>query len=128
MESEKEKKILPFIEAYTKGKVIQCYDKINDKWNDCALDLKQLINANVCFLRIKPDIRTFRNQDECWNEMLKHSPFGWVKNRGALIKYYSIKSVTSSGVEFADIDNRYSFYKMLNLYEFADGALFGYQE
>lgn len=128
MESKNDKATLSFIEAYAKGKIIQRYDPINDKWNDCALDLKQLINENVHFLRIKPDVRTFRNQDECWNEMLKHSPFGWVKNRGNLMKYFNIKSVTSTGVEFADTDNRYSFYKMFDLYEFADGSLFGYQE
>ena len=28
--------------------------------------------------RIKPTYRPFKNAEECWQEMLKHKPFGWV--------------------------------------------------
>ena len=33
--------------------------------------------------RIKPEpkYRPFKTKEECWNEMMKHHPFGWLKSK-----------------------------------------------
>ena len=29
----------------------------------------------------EPSYRPFKSQEECWNEMQKHQPFGWIKSK-----------------------------------------------
>lgn len=44
--------------------------------------------------RIKPEYRPFANAEECIEEMKKHVPFGWVKNK------YSIYPIERVGTNF----------------------------
>ena len=80
MDRNQAKALMPIIQAYAEGKTIQYYDYLIDivDWEDC--ENPNFENLNYKF-RIKPEstYRPFANAEECWNEMQKHQPFGWVK-------------------------------------------------
>ena len=78
MTSEQAKELLPIIQAWAEGKNIQFLS--DGEWHD--------INQAdfTCYpdkYRIKPEqkYRPFKTQEECWNEMMKHHPFGWLKSK-----------------------------------------------
>ena len=95
-------RLLPIFQAMADGKTIQTKNGIG--WIDIdgdedGLNLDSIINYQD-FYRIKPEpkYRHFANTEECWNEMLKHKPFGWVKS--TLFKDFSlVKRVTTLYVE-----------------------------
>ena len=64
----------------------------------------------------------FENAEECWKEMGKHFPFGWVKFLYS-DNYCLITGVSDEIVICAD--EEYSFESMLNHFTFADGTPFG---
>ena len=121
MTREEVKAKLPIIEAFAEGKTIQFYN--GDEWAD--LD-EATFSASPDKYRIKPEpkYRPFKNQEECWQEMQKHQPFGWVKGKdgGAL---YLIHGISNSKVTTDDID---SFKEAMHIYEFKDGTPFGIKE
>lgn len=65
--------------------------------------------------------RPFKNSEECWNEMLKHQPFSWIKHKDSQI-YEDCRYV--GDYILAGI----SFDKAYNNYTFADGTPFGIKE
>lgn len=86
MTREQVKQVLPLMQAFAEGKTIQT--KNGSKWIDIDSDKNQLILDSVvtyqdCF-RVKPEdtYRPFREAEDCWQEMQKHQPFGWVKFAG----------------------------------------------
>lgn len=102
MTREQVKKALPLIQAFVEGKTIQT--KNGSKWIDIDSDKNQLILDSVvtyqdCF-RIKPEpsYRPFRNVEECWQEMLKHAPFGIMSSKNSK-DYMSFKSLNDEGCE-----------------------------
>lgn len=86
MTREEAKKLLPFIQAFSEGKQIQWLKPDSDEWIDVVggdnVDFEDLTEFNVAY-RIKPDpkYRPFKNAQECIEEMQKHQPFGWVKDK-----------------------------------------------
>ena len=66
----------------------------------------------------EPSYRPFKNKDECWHEMQKHSPFGW---------FYS-KSCNSYVPLKVEIENATNFVALFNHYHFAYGTPFGILE
>ena len=126
MTREEARVLLPIIQAYAEGKTIQVIDTTDQcgKWEDVT-DLK--INTDFEEYRIKPEpkYRPFANVEECWQEMLKHQPFGWVKNNNL---YRNILE-TSDGVillpSFPGEMFVFSFDKAKEKFTFADGTLFG---
>lgn len=81
MTREKVKELLPVLEAYANGKTIQ-YCNPEYHWEDVKPDEQLDFGGDVINYRIKsePKYRQFNNSKECWEEMQKHQPFGWVKN------------------------------------------------
>ena len=120
------KELLPIMQAFVEGKQIQ--DKIDGLtgWvdtNEINLDF----NGQKIQHRIKPEpkYRPFKSQEECWNEMLKHQPFGWIKSpHGEL---FCIDKVFEKGIEHKN--SRYKFDVYLECqYSFIDGTPFGIKE
>ena len=85
----------------------------------------QYIDFKKCDLRIKPEpkYRSFKNREECWKEMQRHQPIGWVTT-GKLI--FNVITLTGDGVVIHNgvINSRYRFEKSLQL-KFVDGEPFG---
>lgn len=65
--------------------------------------------------------RPFKDKDECWNEMLKHHPFGWTKHKEKQF-YENWVCVGSNGI------SGISFYDVYKDHTFADGTPFGIKE
>ena len=77
--------------------------------------------------RIKPEseYRPFANAEECWKEMLKHQPFGWIK---CVEGYLNITYVGDEQVYLADPDGGAILLDSKTSYQdntFVDGTPFG---
>lgn len=130
MTREQVKKALPLIQAFVEGKTIQT--KNGSKWIDIDSDKNQLILDSVvtyqdCF-RIKPEpsYRPFRNVEECWQEMLKHAPFGIMSSKNSK-DYMSFMSLNDEGCDFCGYEGE-NFESAFDDIQFADGTPFGIKE
>ena len=89
MTREEAKKLLPFIQAFSEGKTIQskCITDEMPLWWD---DNNPTFEVDGFDYRIKPEpkYRPFANAEECIEEMKKHVPFGWVKDK---YSFYTIE-------------------------------------
>lgn len=130
MTREETKELLPIMQAFAEGKIIEY--KFGNEW----LETNCPVWTRDSEYRIKsePKYRPFKNQEECWNEMLKHQPFGWIKCAG---KYINIIGLSETAVELSpdevdrDFDlvkNSISFDYMFQSFVFADGTPFGIKE
>lgn len=129
MDREEAKELLPIIQAFAEGKKIETRYDIYD-WTET--EVLHLESKNE--YRIKPELkyRPFKNQEECWNEMLKHEPFGFLSNTDEP-DYFSICRVfEEEGIpKITFASNPYSDYditKVFDTFQFADGTPFGIKE
>lgn len=124
MTREQAKELLPIIKAYSEGKVIQYRHRGMTTWYD--LDSAQF-NCDINLYRIKtePKYKPFKTKEECWTEMLKHQPFGWVKEISTEMLYL-INGMTNTSI--VTMENINSFEEAINIYKFKDGEPFGIKE
>ena len=132
MTREEANKALPTLQAFAEGKVIQMLDD-RSIWTDLTeregLPIGTLGESPNIF-RIKPDpkYRPFKDAEECWNEMLKHQPFGWVKDKKdghhALITAVDDDTCGMS----LNGNAEWSLSGIMDLFTFADGVPFGVKE
>ena len=125
------KEFYPILQAYAEGKVIECRTKPSaikgtDVPNDWT-EIKDISFWDNIEYRIKPEVkfRPFNNAEECWAEMQKHQPFGWIKCKEG---YFNIVYVDDYYVGLADKDNNSILLASKNSYQdntFADGTPFG---
>lgn len=110
----------PIIKAYAEGKTIEIYDTNAKSWHTIT-NPKFFPGSRY---RIKPQYayRSFHNADECWNEMQKHEPFGWLKaiKLGTIVHITEVMSFVGCGCA--------SFKHVFERYNFADGTPFGIKE
>ena len=108
MTIEEIKEAAKVMEAYANGKKIQCNDNHlgNGEW---VTTDNPSFNWDKYAYRIKPEpkYRPFKTQEECWQEMLKHQPFGWVKGKYSSVLYH-IESIASDRVVYS-FGNHVSF-------------------
>ena len=133
MTREETKELLPIMQAFAEGKTIQFKTK-DRPWFD-LLD-NNLEMREVFKYRIKPEpkYRPFKSQEECWNEMLKHQPFGWVKSK--VKGYFHLIGLVQWASELEDVMIIFATSEQLarssrSLFEdfiFADGTPFGIKE
>ena len=112
--------------AWGDGKEIQVQNPVTCEWK--YLDINQIDGFNEELkYRIKPEpkYRPFKSKEECWNEMLKHHPFGWVKEISSEMLYL-INGISDMSIVI--MENIDSFKEAMNIYEFKDGAPFGVVE
>lgn len=81
----------------------------------------------------EPSYRPFKSQEECWQEMLKHHPFGWLtsKNSGAFAVIGVVQCIENNKVGITWATNESETYmqdNVFNSYTFADGTPFGIKE
>lgn len=129
MDRNQAKEFFPIMQAFAEGKVIECRTKtsavegtdVPNEWTE----MKEIEFWNNTEYRIKPEVkfRPFANAKECWTEMQKHQPFGWVKDRNG--SKLVIENVDSRGfVEVYD-EGTCSFKDVFENYHFVDGLPFG---
>ena len=137
MDRNQAKEFYPILQAFAEGKTIETRRKpttdnngvTKDGWyefNDWT-EMKELEYWVNVEYRIKPEskYRPFNNAEECWEEMMKHQPFGWIKCKEG---YFNIVYVDDYYVGLADKDNSSILLATKNSYQdytFADGTPFG---
>ena len=133
MTREEAKELLPIIQAFSEGKTIEIYS--DREWQDLIIGSIKFDCKPSCY-RIKPEpkYRPFRTRRECWDEMLKHQPFGWLKSKKNG-RFHCIGEVSWSD-EFKTVNITLSTSESLSRssdsvfdeYTFADGTPFGIRE
>lgn len=118
------KKLLPIIQAYVEGKTIQSrcvkgdtslwYDEEDPSFDD---DFEYRI-------KLEPKYRSFNDAKECWAEMQKHQPIGFMKFKDTESGYYMLTSI-ARGVGVGINDSLFSYDRVFDDYTFADGLPFG---
>ena len=127
-DKEEVKSVMNIIQAFADGKTIQAIDPYDDEWcNQTKLNFEALFEGQY---RIKPEpkYRPFNSAEECWQEMLKHQPFGWVKGDEC---FYNIVSVSNIDVSMANVSGDIVILNFSDVMEdntFADGTPFGILE
>lgn len=124
MNREHAKELLPIIQAFAEGKIVQ-FENSFKNWVDCD---EIMFNWPPKVYRIKPEpkYRPFANAEECWQEMQKHQPFGWVKYKTDDV-YSFICKVEEDRCYFA-VNVYWAFDTIFEKYAFADGTPFGIKE
>ena len=130
MNRNQAKEFYPFLQAFAEGKVIESRTKPStvkdtDVTNDWT-EMKEIEFRNNTEYRIKPEpkYRPFKDAEECWQEMLKHNPFGWVKFKDTEIGYYMLTGI-ARGVGVGINDSLFSYDRVFDDYTFSDGTPFG---
>ena len=141
MTKEETAECIKVMQAYTNGEIIEekrfsfdpteWVESIDPSWQWYKFDYR---------IKPRPKYRPFKDADECWQEMLKHQPFGWIKEKGDKSSYELLACVSENDeapISFAvygsvgmGIIDRPSikFNEMFNAFTFADSAPFGVKE
>lgn len=141
MTKEETAECIKVMQAYTNGEIIEekrlsfdsteWVESIDPTWQWYKFDYR---------IKPRPKYRPFKNAEECWKEMLKHQPFGWVKEKSDEPSYELLANVSENDeapISFAvhgsvgmGIIDRPSieFNEMFNAFTFADGTPFGIRE
>ena len=124
MTREEAKELLPIIQAWAEGKTIQVQTD-SKSWSDITKDLYPCNHPSLYRIKPEPKYRPCNNQEECWNEMMKHPPFGWIKSNDTK----RLRNIDSIGNSSIDIKGSTLYFDVvLNVYTFADGTPFGIKE
>lgn len=132
MTREEAKEFYPFLQAFADGKAIECRTKpsavkgtsVQNNWTE----MTEIEFWNNTEYRIKPEpkYRPFKDAEECWQEMLKHQPFGVVKDK-YFANYQTHRAFTclvTNGCHFRGYEDETFENSFKNLL-FADGTPFG---
>ena len=123
MNRKEAKELMPIIQAFAEGKAIEsrCIKGDKSLWYD---DEDPSFDNDLEY-RIKPEpkYRPFANAEECWQEMQKHQPFGWVKWNDVRYNIYEVSSISVCLINgnCENMDFAYAYQKLT----FADGTPFG---
>ena len=135
MTREEVKELLPIMQALAEGKEIQ--DKIEGltDWVDTdEINLEYYGQRLKHRIKPEPKYRPFKTQEECWNEMLKHQPWGWLKSKknGRFICIGEMSWSDEFETVYIALSTSESLSRsadsVFEEYTFADGAPFGVME
>lgn len=131
MTREEAKEMLPIIQAFAEGKEIEFRSKgFDEEWKKVN-EIPGLSYSSFDYrVKSEPKYRSFKNAEECWQEMLKHQPFGWIKSKTD--GHYSMVTVVDAVEDMKSIaisgDHIWSFDEIMISDTFADGTPFGTKE
>ena len=123
MNRKEAKELMPIIQAFAEGKAIEsrCIKGDKSLWYD---DEDPSFDDDLEY-RIKPEptYRPFKDAEECWKEMQKHQPFGWVNWNDVRYNIYVVSSTSVCLINgnCANMDFAYAYQKLT----FADGTPLG---
>lgn len=131
------KEFYPIMQAFAEGKVIECRTKPSfiegtDVPNDWT-EMKEIEFWNNTEYRIKQDskaeakYRPFKNVEECWAEMKKHQPFGWIKSKEDGSRSLITLIISEENININCIGG-FNSDKIMKRFTFDDGAVFGILE
>lgn len=92
-------------------------------------DEKEITAEEILAITIdEPQYRPFKNAEECWCEMLKHQPFGWVKDKETSYKYWIVGLGNLDGFNVKSLPFMFGWDVALHNLTFVDGEPFGIKE
>ena len=84
---------------------------------------KEITADEILSLEVtEPSYRPFKNKDECWDEMQKHQPFGWIMGKFSEPKTI-VQTMFYNSIYISD--KSYTYEKAMRMFTFADGTPFG---
>lgn len=131
MDRNQAKEFYPILQAFAEGRVIECRTKpsaikgtsVPNNWTE----MTEIEFWNNTEYRIKPEskYRPFKDTKECWQEMQKHQPFGWIKGKEG--EHHSLITSIIGDEEEVDINGISGFVldEIMEHYTFVDGLPFG---
>ena len=129
---EEAKEMLPIIQAWADGQTVDWYDPaIGWRLSLFTLDF----DKNPKYFRIKSEAETeskyrpFKSQEECFDEMMKHQPFGWFRSAHNK-NLFNIVCINDSGIKITNTLSKYmdSYDRAFDNIEFVDGTPFGVKD
>ena len=124
MDRKQAKELLPIIQAFAEGKTIEFRNKSFKEWAEID---NPSFDPTITNYRIKPEpkYRPFKDAEECWQEMQKHQPFGWIKGKEG--EHHSLITSIIADEEEVYINGISGFVldEIMEHYTFADGLPFG---
>ena len=124
MTREEAKHFWPIIKAYSEGKTIE-YLLSEGKW--AAINEDFLFDNSHERYRVKQETkyRPFTSKEECWEEMQKHQPVGWLIGKvSGLPTFIPFVLYNSLFIH----DRKLTYEEAMGQYTFADGTPFGVAE
>ena len=126
MTKEQAKHLAEVLNAYAEGKPIEVL--LDGEWGEVDLNEYSFDENESYRIKKTPKYRPFKNAKECFGEMKKHYPIGWIywdNNWDNILVH-----VTETGVGYVEFDScTYSFVEAFNKgFTFADGQPFGIKE
>lgn len=128
MEKEKTENLIKIMQAFLEGETVEervvllnnrtagWVKHTGNDWNTTKYEYR---------IKPKPQYRPFKDQNECWEEMQKHQPFGWIKIKD---DYFSITEIDKIDNEVY-VDTCYYTFKFAHEnFTFADGTPFGIKD
>lgn len=134
MDRNQAKEFYPFLQAFAEGRVIECRTKpsavkgtsVPNDWTE----IKEIGYWDNIEYRVKPEpkYRPFKDAKECWQEMQKHQPFGWIKGKEG--EHHSLITSIIADEEEVYINGISGFVldEIMEHYTFADGLPFGVKD
>lgn len=131
MEKEKTKNLIKIMQAFLEGETVEervvflnnrtagWVKHTGNDWNTTKYEYR---------IKPKPQYRPFKDGNECWEEMQKHQPFGWVKIDG---EYANITKLDCKDSSFYvdELWHQICIHSMSeNNITFADGTPFGIKD
>ena len=124
-----------------KQQLFDALAKENKRWDaekkaivDLSKDTDLKPTLSKYHIKPEPEYRPFKDAEECWQEMLKHQPFGWIKPVNGYVN--NRKAINISSINYDDEYpiccrndcGKYSFKYTCEEFTFMDGTPFGILE
>ena len=118
---------IDLMQAYVDGKHIQYFNRLEGKWEDTTDP--RWSHGSSYRVKPEPNYRPFKNVEECWKEMQKHQPFGWIKDKedGHYSMVTTVDAAAGEDKKHINISGDYLCPLDVTMccYTFADGEPFG---
>lgn len=128
MNREQAKELLPIIQAFAAGETIEVRRKSKynpGEWIETTTPSFDIVSHEYR-IKPKPKYRPFANLEECWQEMQKHNPFGWIKYKTDNVYSFIVK--VDKDYVYLAVNEYWSFETLFKKYTFADDTPFGIKE
>lgn len=103
--------------SFTRSSDMNCFSQHENR----EIAAEQILALEVT----EPTYRPFKDVEECWQEMLKHEPFGWLKRD---TYFQNIMAVDCAYIYIETLTTNFNYKEALCEFTFADGSPFGIKE
>ena len=126
MDRNQAKEFYPIMQAFAEGKSIE-FSSITDvskAWREVTDFPLGMIDSFKFRIKPEPKYRPFKDAEECWVEMCKHHPFGWIKTKQGTHRL--IVLIDEERLMMGAQNTEWSYRTLFNEeFTFVDGLPFG---